>query len=153
MGIDFGNDPAKQEGMEQEAAQAVVTFPEGIPGLGELKRFALRKPAQLSGGQQQRVALARALVNYPAYISLPLVPVKTLLSDYRLSLAGPDLAALQAEDASALEAFAVLVSRGENRPPFCNLFAPVVINLRTLLGKQVVQTDSNYPAAYPLGAA
>ena len=45
---------------------------------------------------------------------------------------------------------AVLVLPGEDLPPNCNLFAPIVVNVATRKAKQVLQLDSDYPTAFPL---
>jgi flagellar assembly factor FliW len=46
----------------------------------------------------------------------------------------------------------VLVLPGADHPPTCNLLAPIVINTRTLVAKQILQVESDYPSVFPLTA-
>ena len=134
---------------EKVPESAVVTFPDGIPGLSEAQRFLILRPDGL-----EPIVMLQS-VDAPE-VSLPAIPMHAIRADYRLRISEPDRRAIKMEKDMAeidLVCLAVLVLPGPDHPAACNLAAPIVINPRTRLARQIQQIDSEYPALYPLQEA
>lgn len=128
---------------EPVPAESVIEFPEGLPGLGELRRFVLLEPDGLGP-----IVLLQSLDD--EHVSLPLAPTGSVFPEYELRMGPRELSALGAETVGELATFAVLTLPGGDRPAACNLAAPVVLNPTKRLGAQVLQTWSDYPTFHEL---
>ena len=129
--------------------ESVITFPEGIPGLSGEQRFVI-----LRSEEMEPIAVLQSIED--EHVSLPVIPVHAVTTDYRLALSEEDRATLETaadQDVAGLVCLAVLVLPGAETPAACNLLAPIVINPASMRGKQVVQADSGYSALQPLEAA
>ncbi len=124
-------------------ADSIITFPDGLPGLGELRRFVLQRPDDCAP-----IVLLQSVEN--ELVSLPLIPAASVRADYRLEVDDDDLRRLEAKRAAELTALVVLVLAGGSGVATCNLFAPIVVNPQARLGRQVLQTGSDYPSSCPL---
>ena len=126
---------------------AVVTFPEGVPGFEDSKRFVILRPENLAP-----VLMLQDLDH--AEVSLPVIPAEAVDQGYRLELGEDDrrVLALTGEPVPGRNVLclAVLILAGAKSPPSCNLLAPIVINPASMIGKQVVQVSSSYLPVYPL---
>jgi flagellar assembly factor FliW len=124
----------------------VIRFPEGLPAFEEEREFLLiEQPATLPVVFLQ--SLRRPEL---AFITLPAALVEP---SFRLAAAPEDLEALglegEAEPGASLLCLAI-VTIPENGPPTANLMAPVAINLKARLGRQVIQTAGPYSYQHPL---
>ncbi len=131
---------------EKIPESAVITFPDGVPGLAGVKRFLILRP----DGLDPIVMLQ--CVDAPE-VSLPAIPMHAVRSDYVLRLPAEDRRGIEMEDSMTeidLICLAVLILPGQDHPPACNLAAPIVINPNNRLARQVLQIESEYPAVYPL---
>lgn len=129
--------------------QAIITFPEGLPGLAASQRFVILRPEDL-----EPIVVLQSVED--GEVSVPAIPVYAVKPDYRLILSEQDRDALGDVDDkpdSEFVCLAVLILPGSDHPAACNLFAPVVINPATMLGRQVVQLGSEYRMLQPLEAA
>jgi flagellar assembly factor FliW len=121
---------------------SVLVFPDGVPAFEEEKRFvAIRQPIN------EPLVFLQSLSQ--ADLCFVTLPVLALCPGFRLSIAPEDLEALDlgpgqqpviGRDVLCL----AVVCVEENAPPTANLLAPIVVNLRTRRGRQVIQTDSKY---------
>ena len=134
-------------GLGDIADESIVTFPEGLPGLDDCKRFVILRPEGI-----EPILLFQHVGDED--LSLPVIPVQAVREDYQLHLSAGDRKLLgfpqepgMPENALCL---AVLVLPGGDLAPNCNLFAPIVVNVATRQAKQVLQLDSDYPTASPL---
>lgn len=119
-----------------------MVFPDGIPAFEQEKRFlALRQPIN------EPMVFLQSLAN--PNLCFATLPALAACPHYRLSLAPEDLEALGLEQGRQpvvgrdVLCLAIL-SLEENKPPTANLLAPIVVSLRTLRGRQAIQTDSPY---------
>lgn len=129
------------------ADQSIITFPDGIPGLGESRYFHIL--------QLDDVAPIMLLQDCEdEHVSIPMVPVELVDPGYKLSMSDEDRGVIGVEpgsdDRSGLLCLSVLILPGSDHPPTCNLLAPIVVNTRTRLAKQVIQVESDYPSVFPL---
>ena len=88
------------------------------------------------------------------HVSVPVVPVQMMVKDYRLHVGSEDREILglveEPRVGKNVLCLVVIILSREKRPPTYNLFAPIVINAATRRGKQIMQTDSDYPSVLPL---
>ena len=125
---------------------SVIEFPDGVPGLGELRRFVVLRPDDVGP-----LVLLQSVEDRE--VSLPLVPAAAVHAEYRLNLDAADLEALGADSSAGLAALAVVILPGAGGAAACNLFAPIVVNFEKRLGRQVLQAGSEYPTVFPLVGA
>ena len=119
-----------------------MVFPDGIPAFEQEQRFlALRQPIN------EPMVFLQSLAN--PNLCFATLPALAVCPDYRLSMTPEDLKALGLEKsrqpAIGRDVLCLtILSLEENTPPTANLLAPIVVNLRTLRGRQAIQTDSRY---------
>ena len=134
-------------GLSDIADESIITFPEGLPGLDDCKRFVILEPEGI-----EPILLFQYVED--ENLSLPVIPVKAVKEDYQLQISAGDRELLGFPDEPDIPetalCLAVLVLPSEGVAPNCNLFAPIVVNVATRQAKQVLQLDSDYPTAFPL---
>ena len=130
-------------GLREIPEESVIEFPDGVPGLGELRRFVLLRPDDLGP-----IVVLKSVED--ERVSLPLVPAEAVHPGYELHLEEEARQALQVEATDDLAALAVVVLAGEGGVAACNLYAPIVVNFRSRIGRQVLQGESEYPMVFPL---
>jgi len=119
-----------------------MLFPDGIPAFEQEQRFlALRQPIN------EPLVFLQSLTN--PNLCFATLPAPSACPGYQLSMAPEDLDALGLETgrqpAIGRDVLCLaILSLEENAPPTVNLLAPIVVNLRTLCGRQAIQTDSPY---------
>jgi flagellar assembly factor FliW len=132
---------------------SVLVFPAGIPAFEEEKSFlAIRQPLN------EPLVFLQSLSN--RNLCFVTLPVGSACPNFQLSIPAEDLDALDlATDRQPVMGREVLcltiISLEENEPPTANLLAPIVVNLKTQRGRQVIQTESPYShrAKLPLRGA
>lgn len=134
----------RQFGAVEYDQAAVLRFPAGLPAFEQERRFVL-----LENPVIEPLLLLQSL-DTPA-LSLPALPVLELDPTYELAVAAEDLEDLglagERQPVIGREVAAyVIVSAGAT----VNLLAPVLVNLATGEGRQVIQAGSGYPVALPL---
>lgn len=120
------------------AEEEIVYFPEGILGFEHLKRYVEVAPR----GQDSDVRFLQA-VDDPAVGFIVVNPL-VFRPDYQPRLQEEDLRLLECDDPSRLRVLSILTVPEDPRQMTANLMAPVVINTEKGLGRQVVQTESEY---------
>jgi flagellar assembly factor FliW len=124
-----------------------LTFPAGLPGFPELRRFALAQWGDEDSPYSTLVALDDPEVRFLV------VPPEVFFDDYAVQLPDDDAVALglsEPDDALVL----VLITLGERaEETTANLLGPLVVNSRSRTGAQVVLADSGYDTGVPLRAA
>ncbi len=128
---------------------SVITFPEGLPGFEDSREFVLLQPEGLAP-----LFLFQSVAE--EQVSVPVVPVQMMVSDYRLHVGSEDRELLGLAEEPRVGknvlCLAVIILSQEKQPPTYNLFAPIVINAATRRGKQIMQIDSDYPSVHPLSS-
>ena len=127
---------------------SILVFPDGIPAFERETHFlAIRQPLN------QPLVFLQSLAD--PNLCFATLPAQVACPGFRLRIAQEDLNALDLEarrqpvigrDVLCL----ALLSLEEMGPPTVNLLAPVVVNLRTRRGRQVIQIDSRYSHRQPL---
>jgi flagellar assembly factor FliW len=126
------------------AEERVITFPGGILGFPDAKRYVI---LDYEGDVPFKWLQS---VDDPALAFLVAVPT-VVKPDYSLCLKKADLTDLGECNDEDMAILAILtVPEGNPKGMTANLRGPLVINAATMKGKQVVLQDDNYPIRYPI---
>lgn len=125
-------------------AQAdVIEFPWGIPGFPNLRRW-LALTTEESGSYVWLQCLDDVKT------ALPTIDPYFVFEDYSPKLPAYASAALEIESPSDFTILSVVVVTENAEEMTMNLFAPIVINLRTRRGRQVVLENSGFSVRQPI---
>jgi flagellar assembly factor FliW len=129
------------------APRDIVAFPNGLPGFERSRSFVLLSPAE-------DLAPFRCLqaIDGPA-ASFVVVDPRLVLAGYRTKLSLADLSRLSATEETTLLWLAIVTLGTADVAPHVNLRAPIVINPATMVGYQLMPSNSLYPLRHPLGGA
>lgn len=125
------------------AEEALVTFPSGLVGFPSHRRFVVLDVEDTSEYQWLQSADEPSL----AFV---LVDMQVLNTDYQVEISDDSLRELEVHAADSLSLLAVVtIPADAPQRASANLRAPIVVNLRTRKGKQVILHES-IPIRYPL---
>jgi len=125
------------------AETEVITFPWGLPGFAELRRFLV-----LAVPEQAGYVWLQSLEDHS--VALPLTDPWSLFDDYEAPLphyAKQSLGLANPDDFCLL--CVCVVGKGAAEMTI-NLLAPVVINLKTRVGRQVALENQRYSVRTPI---
>lgn len=122
--------------------QDVVVFPEGLPGFDGSKRFTL-----LGKGDLDTSIFWLQSVDEPE-IALVVVDPFAIYEDYYVDVDDEEVAVLQIQDQQHILTLCVMVIPEDVKQSRVNLRAPILINLQTSLGKQILQRNEELPIRY-----
>jgi len=134
--------------VETPSETKAIEFPDGIPGFPHLRRFALVEIVE-DGAFQLLQSLEDEDVAMVVCVPWLFFP------DYAPELAEDDREALGLERPEDAVVFCPVTLEPENDSVHLNLMGPFVVHRETLIGRQVVLADSDYPvrATVDLGGA
>ncbi len=115
----------------------VIRFPWGIPGFPNLRRWLA-----LNVEDNSTFVWLQSLDD--ANVALPTMDPYYVFEDYDPKLPSYAVAALEIESPSDFSILCVVVVTENAEEMTMNLFAPIVINLRTHMGRQVVLENSGF---------
>jgi flagellar assembly factor FliW len=125
------------------ADEALLTFPEGLPGFEDHTRFALTEHERL-----EPFLWLQSL--HDPLIGFLVVEPRTFVDDYAFDVNEADVELLRLSDDVQPRVLSVLVVPEDVRAMTANLQAPLVINDVDRLAKQVILTDDRFPLRYPV---
>ena len=73
-----------------------------------------------------------------------------LLPDYAAEISGDDAYQLELEDPDDADIWSIVTIVGDPRHSTVNLLAPIIVNRKRGLGKQVILSDARYSLRHPL---
>jgi flagellar assembly factor FliW len=114
-----------------------VTVPQGILGFPEYRQFCLVDP-----GDDTLIIWLQSLENME--IAFPLLEPKIFKPDYAARLSAAELRELKLENVNQSAVFSILTIPEDVTKMTANLKAPLVINLKEHLAKQVVLQENEY---------
>lgn len=123
------------------AAPDIITFPSGMPGFEQCRRFVLLSSDELAPFQ------CLQSVDGPAASFLVIDP-RRALADYRCSLSEVDRLRLGGSDNDALLWASIVTVQADQT--LVNLRAPVVINPALMVGYQLMPSNGLYPLRFEL---
>lgn len=121
----------------------VLNFPWGLPGFGSLRRFIALNLA----GQEKFVWLQS--LDDPS-IALPTADPWAIFPDYEPQLPPYAVASLEIARPEEFVVLSVVVVTAGAAEMTMNLLAPVVVNLRTRIGRQVMLETGGYSVQAPI---
>ena len=123
----------------------ILTFEQGILGLADRKKFIL-----LALDADLPLALLQSLEQ--PEISFVVAYPFVFKKDYAFDLSEEDKEQLQIESEEDVLVYSIVTLKETFKDSTLNLLAPVIINNRTKLGKQIVlQDNAKNPLRYPIG--
>ena len=124
-------------------AGQVITFPLGLPGFEQCRKFVVV--------DSEEWAPLRHLHAVEAPVSFLVVDPRIVMPGYRCVLSQTDLVRLGAAESDVLLWLAI-VTVDESGNAWANLRAPIVVNPGRMLGYQVMPHNSLYPLRHTLAS-
>src|SRR5690625_2557790 len=122
----------------------IVEFPAGIPGFPDMRKYVLIE------NSEDHIFHIMQSVEDPALAFILVDPV-LFVADYKVKVDKEEVAELQLEEDDDTVVLAIVtVPRDNPNGMTANLQAPIVLNPRTRVGRQVVLNDSPYGIRHPL---
>lgn len=122
---------------------SVIHIPEGMLGFAKFKRYILVENEDI-----QPFKWLQSL-DLPQ-VAFPVVDPRLLIHDYVCTVTPEDLRSLEIEMESDLVTFAVSIIPEDPARTTINLKAPVLVNHRKMIGKQVILSESDYDTMMPI---
>lgn len=122
-------------------AEDTVTFPGGLVGFPALTQFRLMEP---EGGYPLKFLQSTTQEE----ISFVCIDVASIKPEYEVPLGDEDAQVLALEDPAQALVLALVVIPEDPRKMTANLAGPLVVNTKTLQGRQVVLNPEKFPLKY-----
>jgi len=119
----------------------IVTFSNGLIGLPQLKVFAL-----IEDEASLPIRLLQC-ISVPNFVFVVINPF-TIYPNYDIEISDDDAVALGVKDASEVLVLAIVTVPEDLRFVSANLLSPLIVNMRTKRGQQILLTDTDYPINY-----
>jgi flagellar assembly factor FliW len=123
----------------------ILSFPEGILGFPQAKRFALVDSTDTG------TYFWLQSLDDPALAFLAVVPW-AFFPDYQIDLPPNEESALGLGSEADVMVLCLLTVVREQNLITANLLGPLIVNTETRVGRQIVLADSGYPVRAPLAA-
>lgn len=121
----------------------ILIFDKGLPGLEEDKNFAL-----LSNEDSRPVSWLQSLDHRE--ISLPVMDPFLVCPDYSFDISQTDVEALSVDEIKDVYVLNILVIPTNVNAMTINLSAPIIINVRSSKGCQIILDDRKYRVRVPV---
>ena len=123
--------------------EETILIPQGILGFPDYRQFCLIDP-----GDEILIVWLQSLDN--SEIAFPLLEPKIFKTDYSARLSGSELRELKLENINQSAVFSILTIPEDITQMTANLKAPLVINLKEKIAKQVVLQENEYNIKHPM---
>ena len=120
------------------AEEDVITFPEGMLGFSKINQYLLVERVD-----DALFLWLQALKK--ASVAFPLLEPQIFEHNYRVELADDDRRQLELDDFRHAKVFAIVTIPSDPTKMTANLKAPIVVNLKKRLAKQVILHQAEYP--------
>jgi Uncharacterized protein conserved in bacteria len=128
-------------GMVKIDDNSIIDFPGGIPGFSNLTKFAIVKCLQTEPIQWfQSVE--------DGHITLPVINPFLIKPDYNIEINDDDLELLQTHNEEDLIVLNVMVLPNDLKEMTINLMAPILINIKKMVGCQVLMDHREVPLRF-----
>ena len=121
----------------------VLTFPWGLPGFGSLRRFVA-----LSLEGQERYVWLQSLDDVS--VALPVADPWQIFPDYAPKLPGYAVSSLDIQHPEDFVTLCVVLVAQQGAEMTMNLLAPIVVNVRSRIGRQVTLETGGYSVRTPI---
>lgn len=130
-------------GVELEE-EKILTFEQGLIGFENLKKFAIIY--DLENESNKKVSWLQSL-DAPE-LAFPMIDPFLIMQDYNPEINDNSLAALGEVKLEHLSVLVTLAVPKDITKMSCNLRAPLVINVETRKGAQIITENTEYPVKY-----
>jgi len=130
-------------GTSETNESKIITFPSGLPGFEDLHRFII-----VETGNTKPIYWLQSAEN--KYIALPVVVSFAIINDYNIDIRENELEDLCVENENDLLILNVVVIPDDVTKMTVNLAAPVIINAKKGIGKQIIIDAAELPLRFPV---
>ena len=130
-------------GISDTDESKIIKFPAGLPGFEELHKFII-----IEVGNMKPIFWLQSIEEKE--IALPVIISFAILNDYNINIRENELEELGIDCKEDLLILNVVVIPEDIKKMTVNLAAPVVINTKSGIGKQIVIDASELPIRYPV---
>ena len=116
----------------------IITFPEGMLGFSKIDKYVLVERTDDS------LFLWLQAVKKPS-VAFPLLEPEIFEKSYRVELAEDDRSILQLDNLKHARVYAIITIPSDPTKMTANLKAPIVVNLKGQLARQVILHEADYP--------
>jgi len=124
-------------------SKAVIDIREGMLGFAQHKQYILIENEEI-----HPFKWLQSLDDQ--YVSFPVIDAHVVLRDYSCAISLEDLRSLQIDQPEDVVTFAVAIIPDDPLLTTVNLKAPLLVNHKRMIGKQIVLTNSDYHTHQPL---
>ncbi len=121
----------------------ILTFPEGMLGFSKIDQYVLIERVD------DALFLWLQAVKKPS-VAFPLLEPQVFEKSYKVELSDEDRRILKLKDMTSAKCFSIVTIPTDPTKMTANLKAPIVINLKDRLAKQVILYESDYPIRKPI---
>ncbi|MGN8842569.1 flagellar assembly protein FliW [Niallia sp. HCP3S3_B10] len=133
----------KYHGEKEIRDKEVITFPQAIPGFPEEKEFVL-----LPLDEEGQFIVLQSVGNQQ--LAFVLSNPFTFFQDYDFTLEDHIVELLELESEEEVQVFSILTVQDPFEMTTANLQAPIIINSKKNIAKQVILNEPNYHTKHPL---
>ena len=123
--------------------QEIITIPAGVLGFPEFKKFCLVDP-----GDDTLIIWLQSVENPD--VAFALLEPKILKPEYTARLSAAELRELKLENVNQSAVFSILTIGEDVAQMTANIKAPLVINLKEKIARQVVLQENEYSIKHPM---
>jgi flagellar assembly factor FliW len=122
--------------------EAIIYFPEGLPGFESLRKFVIINKHDL----ELPVSWLQSVED--ENIDFVLIDPFYVDKDYDIDVDDKEVEVIEAKGTDEILIYSIVVVPRDLRKMTANLRAPVLVNMKKKLGKQVVLKNTNYDLKY-----
>jgi flagellar assembly factor FliW len=130
-------------GQIEISTDEIISIPSGILGFPEDQQFCL-----VDAGDDTLILWLQSLTN--PHLAFPVLEPRIFKSDYVVRLSAAELRELRLATIKDASVFTILTIPSSLPDMTANLKAPVVINVKEKIGKQVVLQENDQPIKHPM---
>jgi flagellar assembly factor FliW len=123
--------------------EQIIYFPNGLPGFEDEKQFVI-----LPLEEQSPFAILQSI--YHSHVGFVIAYPFSFYPDYAFDLADEDIKKLKLRSPDDCVTYTIMTLKEPFAKSTINLKAPIVINTKKKIGKQLILHDSDYPIRFPL---
>ena len=130
-------------GQIEVSSEEIITIPSGILGFPDDHNFCL-----VDAGDSTLILWLQSLSN--PHLAFPVLEPKIFKPDYLVRLSAAELRELRLTSIKDSSVFTILTIPGELTEMTANMKAPLVINTKEKVAKQVVLQENDQPIKFPM---
>jgi len=130
-------------GTSETDKNKIISFKAGLPGFEDLHKFII-----IEANNTRPIYWLQSIEN--KHIALPVIITFAVLSDYNINIRENELEDLKVDSKNDLLILNVVVIPEDMKKMTVNLAAPIVINAKRGIGKQILIDAAELPIRYPI---